>query len=842
MKKTYFTIVFIISISAFTHAQNPQDGWRFEPEVDNYSEEARLDLRFLNEDVAGENGFVQLSADGEGFVTENGEPIRFWAIGGGDGTRNMSVEEIRTFGKFLAKRGVNMMRFHGEIHSVSNDINQANTEEVDAIWKFVAAMKEEGIYSTISPFWPNFIDEIPEEWGLGDYSGTNKKPWALLYFNDTFQEAFKNWLTYLYTETNPYTGIPLKDDPAVGLIQMLNEDGVFFWTIQGVEPSLLDEMERQFHDWLVNKYGDIASAYAAWDNLPPLETDAPANGEMGIYIIYEATIVQAGGKDKRLSDQIAFYTDIQRGFYEEVYNHLKEIGCQQLINTTNWKTANSARLLDAERYTNAVADVMAVNRYYSADHIGPNNGWRIEAGDRYVGQSVLFQPNKLPVNVKQVSGKPFVMTESSWPFPHKYIAESVFLTAAYASLTGFDSYYWFSPRANAQGYSDRLGTFHTFQDFEINFEPLYKFNNAHPPHLGPFPANALLYRKGYVQEGEIVVNEHRSLSNIYDREVPLITEESGFDPNRDSYDNQGDPTATEVAPVAYLAGKVRVNYDANPANNTVSAELPQLLNFQDKIIRSTTGELVWDYEQGICTLNAPAVQGVTGFFTDGGETIALNDIILGIKNDYAAVSVVSMDEQPLATSEEILIQVNTIYETSQYREKEVTFELNDEMVEGYEVERVGQLPWRAANTVMTLTIDNPNIKSAHLLDVNGYEVGQIGVEETNAGLKIYLPTNAMYVIADTQPSTVTSIEEISDEKLEVYPNPANGIIYLDLKDTEYRFDEVIITDMQGKEMFSKKMLQTDSVRVTPGLQSGVYLLKIKKNGELLGVKKLVVRD
>jgi len=819
-------------------AQNPQEGWEFDPPSDNYEEGALLDLRYLNEDVAGENGFIQVDPNGDGFANGNGDPIRFWAIGGGDGTRNLSQSEIRRFGKFLAKRGVNMVRFHGHIHSVSNDINRPNMSEIDAIWKFVAAMKEEGIYATISPFWPNFIDEIPNSWNVGDYSGTSKKPWALLYFNDTFQEAFKNWLTVLYTEENPYTGIPLKDEPAVGLIQMLNEDGVFFWTIQGVEPSLLAEMESQFHDWLMDKYGSINAAYAAWDNLAALERDNPSAERMELYIIWEATQQRSGGKAKRISDQIAFYTDVQRGFYQEVYDHLRDIGCQQLINATNWKPADNARLLDAERYTYTAADVLAVNRYYDPGHVGPNTGWRVEPGDKYVGQSVLFQPHKLPVNVKQVSDKPFVMTESSWPFPHKYIAESVFLTAAYASLTGFDAYYWFSPRA--EGYSDRLGTFHTYQDFAINFEPIYKFNNSTPGHLGPFPANALLYRKRYVQESELLVQEVRSLQQIYDREIPLLTENSGFDPNRDSYDNQNDPTATELPPVSYLAGKVRVEYDGDPENTTVSDELDALMDFPNKTIRSSTSELAWNYEKGQCTLDAPAAQGVTGFFSLEGETIELSDVSLHVKNDYAAISVVSIDEQPLATSEEILVQVNTIYETTNYKEKRVNFELNGQTVSGFEVEQTGQLPWKAANTEVILTLTNPNIKSAHLLDENGYEIQEVGVLAVDGTVQLELPKNTMYLVLNTEPATVSSVENIDESSWVVYPNPSQGEFVLSFDENTDAFDSIRIVDLQGREVLRIAGQQGQEIRLDTKLQTGIYLLYLQKDNRIVGRKKLLV--
>lgn len=821
--------------------QKPQDGWKFNPAPDDFTEDAMLDLRFLNEATAGEHGFIRLSEDGESFVNDQG-PIRFLGIGGGDGTRNMSTAQIRALARFLAKKGVNMIRFHGQIHSVTNDIMQANPDELDAIWKLVAVMKEEGIYTTISPFWPNFIDEIPSDWDLGDYSGTNKKPWGLLYFNNNFQEAYKNWLTQLYTQTNPYTGLALKDDPAVGLIQMLNEDGVFFWTIQGVETSLLHTMERRFYDWLIGKYGDIDAAYDAWDNLTPLEADNPSENQMGIYVIYEATIGQTGGKDKRLTDQIAFYTDTQRGFYEEVYNHLRDIGCQQLINTTNWKTANAARLLDAERYTNEVADVLAVNRYFNNGHVGPNTGWRFEPGDFYLGDhgSVLFNPHKLPVNVKQVKGKPFVMTESSWPFPNRNIAESIYITTAYSALTGFDTYYWFSLRGGSTGYSDYMQTYHTFNDFEQSFEPIYKFNISHPQYLGALPANALMYRRGYVEEGGVVVNEARSLQEIYNREIPLITEESGFDPNRDSYENPDDPASTEVAPLAYLAGKVQVEYDADPSGSVISPDLGNLLNFSEKKISSTTGQLSWDYGNGIFIQDAPAAQGVSGFFEEGGQAIETSDLLINARNEYATYQVVSMDNKPLATSDEVLIQVITRFEPTGYRESETTYELNGEVVEGFEIERTGLLPWKGAVTDMTLTIGNTGLRSAHLLDENGYEVREVAVKEVEGGLQVTLPQNAMYVMLNTSESTVTSLEEASeDTSWIVYPNPSYGSFTILLRDVNC--DSISVSNAVGQLLFHEQVNNRNEIMIGENLNPGIYLISISLDGQVVDTRKIVVK-
>ncbi len=704
-----------------------------------------LDLSYLNERQAGENGFVQRSEDGEGFVTERGGPIRFWATGGGNKSRRMNAWELAQHARFLAKKGVNMVRFHGEVHSITDDIFETNMEELDAIWKMVAVMKQEGIYTTISPFWPRFIDTIPPSWGLGDYSGTKPKPWGLLYFNDRFQEAFKTWLTDLYTLPNPYTGIPLKEEPAVGLIQMLNEDGVFFWTISSaLQPSLKTEIERQFHSWAINEYGTLEAAYAAWGMPGGHPEDRPDDGRLAIYHIYEATLYEPEANAQRLADQMAFYTAVQKGFYEEVYNHLRQIGCQQLINCTNWKTADNAKLLDLERYTNTAAEVMAVNRYYSAAHEGPYNGWRYQAGDHYQGKSVLRRPHKLPVNVKQVAGHPFTMTESSWPLPHRYVAESVFLTSAYASLSGFDTYYWFSPRA--VGYSQGENLFVTFDEqFEPGNLPVFKFNISTPAYLTPFPANALLYRMGYVKEGPVVAHEFRPEADLYQRSTPLLTEEGGFDPNRDSYTQQTASAATTVSPLAYLTGKVRVTYGQDQ-DAYVDPELEKWIDLSGQTIRSATGELFWDYGKGQCLLDAPSAQGVAGFFSPEGSTFETQDMTLELKNDYAALLAVAMDGRPLSSAERVLLQANTLYELSGFREQPARYKLGEEEVQGFEILQTGSLPWKAAPTRATLTIRNDRLTSATLLDENGYAVRELPTQKVPGGLKITLPQNALYVI------------------------------------------------------------------------------------------------
>lgn len=738
---------FIITYMLLTmplEAQDPEDGWNFSYKGDKFSDNALLDLRYLNEDNAGDNGFIVRSEDGNSFVNGEGEPMRFWSINGGSLARDLSDMELKQYAQFLAKMGVNMIRFHGSINpkGKQSKITDVDVGEVESIWRLVAAMKNEGIYTTISPFWAHnghMGGWIPEEWGIEGYSDKDNL-WGVIFFNDTLKEAYKSWIKYLYTKINPHTGIALKDDPAVGMIQIMNEDGVFFWTIQNVKEPIKKIIRQKYYKWLVDKYGNIEKTQSAWEDLE-LEGDNPDDSEMDIYTIWYATIDQTGALDKRLTDQIEFMACIQREFYQEMYDFYRTIGCQQLINGNNWQTANSGKLLDIERWTNAACDVIALNRYYDPGHIGENSGWRIDPGHYYKGESVMYQPNKLPINIKQPSGHPIVITESGWNLPHKYQTEGPFLISAYMSLTGIDGFYWFDPSSEAYD----PNPYHTWANLEGGQHPMYRWTNSTPGQIGMFPANALQYRKGYISESKTIIHEKRSLKSMWQRKTPVITENIGFDPNRVFIETESGKT--EINPLTYLAGKVIVDYDAKDDSNSINDDLRNLIDSHNKRIMSSTGELEWDYDSGICILDAPSAQGVCGFL-DNKETIILTDVSIESTNEYAAINVVSMDDQPLSKSSKILVQIGTIYRPSGWIETEIELELNENLFKGFRIDNTGGMPWKCSNTEVNIRINNSNISKAILLDEAGYAKESIAISKEDGSILISLPKNAMYVILD----------------------------------------------------------------------------------------------
>ena len=158
--------------------------WSFSYSGDPYKS-GPLDLRYLNERVAGESGFIGLSKDKESFVLGNGKPVRFWACN--TFVYRRSFDELKAHARFLAKIGVNMVRMHGTANpkEKGSPITAYNEENLEEAWKLVAAMKEQGIYTTISPWWPHNItmgDIDPEaDWGIEDYK-QNDEMWGLIFF------------------------------------------------------------------------------------------------------------------------------------------------------------------------------------------------------------------------------------------------------------------------------------------------------------------------------------------------------------------------------------------------------------------------------------------------------------------------------------------------------------------------------------------------------------------------------------------------------------------------------------------------------------------------------------
>lgn len=741
-KKTTLAAIILLAAASAAPGQSARgrgqgETWPFRPDRDTFRADALFDLRRLNEKEAGEHGFIRLSADKNGFVRGDGAPIRFWAVTTGV-QHDHSAEDLAHHARFLAKRGVNLVRLHG--HLESHDKNprpgDADPRVIEEAWRLVAAMKKEGIYTSISPYWAMELKHVPASWGIEGWP-EDQAPGGLLFFNPKLQEAYKAWLKALLVPKNPHTGIPLARDPALAMIHLQNEDSLLFWTEQAIKGKQLELLGKQFGDWAKKKYGSIPAARRAWGG-ESMPEDNPSRGILGIHLIWQLTQERSGGLKKRLDDQLQFFAETMYRFNTEMARYLREeLGCRQLINAGNWRTADSIRLNDAERWSYTANEVLAVNTYYSPVHIGPDRGWRIDKGDKFEDVSALVNPRAFPLNIRQVAGHPMMITETHWVPPLAYQSEAPFLAAAYQSLTGVDVVYWFATGEPEWSNQDRA---------EWDSASRAKWSIATPEMLGQFPAAALMFRRGDVATGKPAVVEQRSLRQVWERVPPIIAEDPGYDPNRDLGDSpRRAQLAHGVDPLAYLVGPVVVQYGEKTARPEI-ADLPRFIDKKNQVVRSDTGQLAWDYGRGLCTLNAPAAQGATGFLKKAGP-VALGDVTIRCENDYATILAVSLDDRPIARSGRVLIQVGTRARPTGWADHEATFTADDgkQTIRGREIDSTGTMPWAITATRATIQLKNAGLTRAMALDANGNPRGSVRLRRTGGGIEVELPRDALYI-------------------------------------------------------------------------------------------------
>lgn len=715
-----------------------KNAWPFNPPLDKFTDDALLDLRSLNEKTAGEKGLIRLAPDGMSFLRGDGQPIRFWAVVA-DGAK--TPEAVDQQMRFLAKKGVNMVRLHRQIANAKEGaaITDINEKELDSIFQYVAAARKHGIYLTISPFWAHL--KAPKSWNLADYE--NAELWGVMFFNDDLQAAYRAWTKELYTRTNPYTNIPLKDDPAVAIIQVKNEDSLLFWTFQGIKPAQRKILSKKYGDWLVKKYGALDKALAAWNNATLKDDDLP-NASPAFYMTWDMTQNASPKTARRMRDQTEFLAWIQHKFYADIHAHYRSLGCKQLVNAMNWRSADPVRLDDLERWTYTANEVLAINSYFTGMHVGANNGYRIDPGHHITDVSALKNPGKLLANLKQVVGHPMMLTEAAWVHPNLYQTEGPFLMTAYQSLTGVDVTYWFAINEKQWLTDPRRLFWKVGGSYALD-----KWSANVPQSVGMFPAFSIAFRNGYIQSADRpAVYEERRLDDLWERKIPIISEGGKFDPNRDAGAFAPESKIKqEVDRLAFLVGPVHLKFAGDPANNKLE-NLDQYIDRSTGVVTSLTGQIKFDTKRNVCTVSAPKFAGVCGFLKEAGGDFDLGPVKIRSTNDYATLALVSLDDQPLAQSRKILVQAGTTARLTGFatRPASIKPDKNNQPIQAQEITSTGKPPWQIQNTQATLTLTNPNLTQATLLDPNGYPQKQIPVKNQQGHLTLDLPQNTLYLI------------------------------------------------------------------------------------------------
>lgn len=718
--------------------------WEFSPARLDLAKTPVWNLRELNEKRAGQTGWITATKEGD-FARGDGEPIRFWAINSGvDRERpfvarprwSQTPPDLKRHARFLAQRGVNMVRLHLHINPKPEPgvkLTDIQAGERDFIWRSVAAYREEGIYVTLSPYWvvtaPFAKDWLP---------GGEQPAFGLLFFDPTLQAAYKEWLRKVFLPKNPFTGVPLAQDPSLAIFQIQNEDSLLFWTLDQIKGEQRKALEERFWQFLIGKYSTRERLRQAWEG--GYRPEDPTSGDtMPILPAWIMTQNHAAGTSRRVADQVEFLSRLQFDWNREVVRFLREeLRCPVLVNAGNWRPADVPRLNDAERWSYTGAQVDAVNRYFGGVHRGANEGWAIQNGDLFTSESALFDPRRAPLALRQTAGRPMLVTESSWVPPAQTRAESAFVVSVMQSLSGIDGYYWFAageegwtPPQSANGYNDSLG----------------KWTCALPDVMGGFPAAAYVWRKGLIKTPSPVWRESRPLAEVFGRQIPPLTEEPGFDPNRDTArPGSGAASVVSKASYAFALGPVQVAFggaSVRPTGVDLNADLAS------GFLRPAGDEVLWNFRQGYLTVTTPQAVGVAAHF-DRTPGFALGDVTVAVTSPMLlSLWVVSLDGQPLRQSRRVLVQVVTPAQPTGWQDVPAQVDGGGgNRVPGRQVVSIGRAPWQVRQAEGSIRLRNPGLRTLTLLDPNLMPLRTEAVTAKDGQISVALPRGAMYAILE----------------------------------------------------------------------------------------------
>jgi hypothetical protein len=330
---------------------------------------------------AGKHGFMK-TIDGR-WAFEDGAPVRLVATM--QGTPH-DKRESEYMARWLAKYGFNLVRIghlvtgpeQGSAVDWSRpDSGHLNTAVMDQLDYFIAELANRGIYSRPTMLWyrklkkGDGVDAFDESVADADKKA-NRQPQpgqspvldsaGITFFDDKVMRANIALERVIMTHRNPYWGNKsYGEDPAIVQIEVTNEDGMFFYTIDGIAPYYAKQLDRLWTRWLLGKYSSQEKLAAAWGD--DLKSDERlAGGTVKRLNIWSFNKVKPQ-QVPRARDQLRFYFGLNNGYFQKTKDALRAAGARQPICGTGWFGVGTA--FYPELYSNVPGmDYIDRHHYY----------------------------------------------------------------------------------------------------------------------------------------------------------------------------------------------------------------------------------------------------------------------------------------------------------------------------------------------------------------------------------------------------------------------------------------------------------------------------------------------
>lgn len=687
---------------------NDISGWyRFEPK--NTPQPGEIGMQEWLDTPAGRYGRIKRQDDK---LIYNGKTIKLWGINLCYSACAPNKELANRRAAFYPKYGINSVRLHKYADGsgwagiqTKDSFAEFEPEALDRMDYQIAKFKEAGIFVKLSAHFgtvkagPVDKRDVPYIEEFGSYEKRNNRiscPHSAYFYSPDLQNLHIRQTVNLLKHRNPYTGLTYAEDPAIYVIEIINEQSILFYTTMGPlqkSPTLRKLVAEQFSDWLETRYGSHDGLLRAWGQkaLDSFQGEGVVAGEhldkrnilpLGNPWYWDP--VQLNGsqafQQQRLLDSLEFLYSLQKKAYDRYVQAVRKAGYTGEILGSNWQ-AGRALSHYANLHTDYLVGMIDRHNYFGGGKKNQINN-----------ASMLSVPGSgmLSAGMQQVINRPFMLSEWIHVFPNEWGAEGVAIIAAYGmGLQGWDVSYLFQNR-DSGGFSERIG-----RD---------QWDVTTPQILCLFPAVARQVLRADVHESEVAVRRYVHIPSLFKGKI-------GFD---DKTIQQYDVKAfdSDKVPAQTLAVARSVVEFTNESKATSKFDLS---NYEkDGWLISTSKQLRWKSGSskldGCFTINTDATKAVVGFSKD--QTLELGNVTIQPKNRFSVIYVTAQEpNKDISSSQKILIVAIA-------RARNTGMKLNES--EDQIIDR-GESPILMEPVKAKVTLKRPGLPKVYLLNHDGLQ-------------------------------------------------------------------------------------------------------------------------
>lgn len=398
-----------------------------------------FDASGLLDSPAGKHGFLQVK-DGR-FAFEDGTPVRFFGVNIQAPEALPAHEQAERVAERLAQLGVDLVRLHhldapwaepNIFDPTVDDTQHLSAESLDRLDYFIAQLKQRGIYVYLDLL-------VHREFRRGDqvpkYRRLEGGAKIVAQYHPRLIQLQKQYARDLLTHYNPYTKSRLVDEPAMALVELINESSLLLSTSHWSKtPSVyLDELGRLWREYTAGQGVD--------------EFDPRSKR----YLNHDDPLTQE------------FYAKLQLRYFEELQEYLRQLGLKVPIAGSNKNVFLRAGGIEGwDLLTNASMDFIDRHAYW--DHPQGGFGDLVKFHNQPLTEAVDRHNPLVKLSVQRVAGKPFVVSEWNVAWPNEYRAVGPMLMAAYALFQDWDGLLLFN-------YQGDLAPSRITSNFDVSTKP-----------------------------------------------------------------------------------------------------------------------------------------------------------------------------------------------------------------------------------------------------------------------------------------------------------------------------------------------------------------------------------